>query len=177
MTPVAVAIVFRLMWHEEFGILNYFFETFGYDIAWTGSKIPAFSIIIVAEVWQNTSFVFLVLLGGMQMLPSEPYEAASIDGAGYWEKVWHLTIPLLAPAIMVAVLFRLVFTIRMFEKPFVLTEGGPINATETISLLIRNEAFTYYEIGRSSTMSIILTLITIVMAVVLIKILYRKEFS
>ena len=176
LTPLVVGLIFRLMFHSDFGILTYLVRLFGpKDFLWLTQPIPAFSAMLILEIWQNTSFVFLVLLGAMQMLPQEPYEAAKVDGAAYWQQVRHLTIPMLKPALLVALVFRTVFTIRLFEQVFVLTMGGPGKATETISMRIYLAGFQEFNMGIASSLSILLTGFTVVVAMVLVKILHTGD--
>lgn len=175
-TPLVVALVFRLMWHGEFGILQFFFDSIGLEgTYWLSQPLPAFVAILVTEIWQHTSFVFLLMLGALQMIPKKPLEAAEIDGANYWQRVWYITIPMMRPAIMVAVLFRLVFNLRLFEQVYVLTEGGPGTSTETISVLIYRSAFQQFKMGEAAAMSVYLTLLTVMLSVVLFRVVYRKE--
>jgi multiple sugar transport system permease protein len=177
-TPLVVGLIFRLMFHSDFGILTYLVRLLGpKDFLWLTKPVPAFSAMLILEIWQNTSFVFLVLLGAMQMLPQEPYEAARVDGAAYWQQVRHLTIPLLKPAILVALVFRMVFTIRLFEPVFVLTMGGPGKATETISMRIYLSGFAEFNMGIASSLSILLTGFTIVVAMVLVRVLHSGELQ
>jgi multiple sugar transport system permease protein len=116
-----------------------------------------------------------VMLGALQMLPQEPYEAATIDGASTFQKFRHITLPLLRPAILVAVLFRMVFTIRLFDEIWALTRGGPQSATETISILIYKAAFEQFRMGYAAALSVVLLLVTSALAVVLVRVLRMKE--
>lgn len=175
-TPVVIALIFRLMWHDEFGVLPWLLGMFGLDgVFWLAQPFPAFVAVIVTEVWQHTSFVFLVLLGALQMLPEEPYQAAKLDGANYWQRLWYITLPLLKPAIMVVLVFRLVFNIRQFELVYMLTDGGPHGSTELISILIQRAAFQNYEMGYASAMSVVLTLVAALASVGIVLLLYRKR--
>lgn len=174
-TPIVIALVFRMMWHDEFGVLTWLLAAVGIDgIFWLAQPIPAFTAVIVTEVWQHTSFVFLVLLGAMQMLPEEPYHAARLDGADYWQRLWYITLPLLKPAILVVLVFRLVFNIRQFELVYMLTDGGPHGSTELISILIQRAAFQNYEMGYASTMSVVLTLVAALAAISIVLLIYRR---
>jgi len=111
--------------------------------------------ILVTDIWHNTSFAFLILLGALQMLPREPFEAAVVDGATFWQRFRYVTLPLMKPAILVVLLFRTVFAIRLFDEVWVLTRGGPNGSTETISLLLFRSAFEFFEVGEAGALSII----------------------
>ena len=175
-TPLIVALVFRLMWHGEFGLINYVLSLAGLGpVLWLTQPATAVTAVVLTEVWHNTSFVFLVLLGALQMLPREPYEAARVDGATWLQRLRYVTLPMLRPAILVALLFRTVFAIRMFDEIWVLTRGGPQNATESISLLIYKSAFEMFDVGHAAGLSILLLLLTAALALVMIRTLYRRE--
>lgn len=174
-TPIVVGLVFRVIWHAEFGVANWLLSLVGLGpVYWLSNPVPAFAAVAVAEIWHNTAFVFLVLLGGLQMLPADPYEAAEIDGARAWQQFLHITLPLLRPAILVALLFRMVFVIRLFDEVWALTRGGPQGATETISVLIYRAAFEQFRMGHAAALSVLLLMLTTGLAIVLIQLLYRR---
>lgn len=175
-TPLVVALIFRLMFHGEFGVINHYLSYLGIGpITWLAGPGTAFFAILVTDVWHNTSFVFLVLLGALQMLPREPYEAAIVEGANFWQRLLYITLPLLKPAILVAVLFRIVFVIRMFDEVYVMTRGGPNGSTETISIMLFKSAFESFEVGQAGAISIILLILTAGLALVLINLLYGRR--
>ncbi|ANY84071.1 hypothetical protein BB934_38085 (plasmid) [Microvirga ossetica] len=175
-TPIVVGLIFKVLWHAEFGVVNYFLSLVGLGpVHWLSDPSTAFIALLITEVWHNTAFVFLVLLGALQMIPAEPYEAAIVDGASLVQRFRYVTLPLLRPAILVALLFRLVFTIRLFDEVWALTRGGPQSATETISILIYKAAFEQFRMGYAAALSILLLGLTAVLALVLIRVLYRSE--
>ena len=174
-TPLVIALIFRLMWHGEFGVINHYLGYLGIGpVVWLAGPWTAFLAILVTEVWHNTSFAFLVLLGALQMLPTEPFEAAKVDGANFRQRLWHVTLPLLKPAIALVLLFRLVFTIRLFDEVWVLTRGGPNGATETVSLLLYRAAFEVFDVARAGAISILLLLLTVGLAWLILRMLYGK---
>lgn len=171
-TPLVVGLVFRLMWHSQFGVINWAIGLLGVDpVPWLAQPHTAMIAIVVVEIWHNTSFVFLVLLGAMQMLPKSAFDAAEVEGATYWQRVRYITLPMLKPAILVAILFRMVFTIRIFDEIWSLTKGGPGSATESVSILIYKSAFEELNVGRAASLSITLLFITAALATVLIRVL------
>ncbi|HEV8168258.1 MAG TPA: sugar ABC transporter permease, partial [Pyrinomonadaceae bacterium] len=134
---VVVGVVWRLMLNPNFGAVNGTLKQFGIDtesLTWTASPKLAMLSVIAVDVWQWTPFVFLVLLAGLQAIPQEPYEAALIDGSSRWQTFRHVTLPLLKPSILIVLLLRTMDLLRVFDQIFILTEGGPGFATETISL-------------------------------------------
>lgn len=113
------------------GVANNLFNT---TILWTGSEWPARFAIIIADVWKTTPFMALLILAGLQMIPSDVYEAAKVDGASAWQRFVHITLPLVKPALVVAILFRVLDAMRMYDLPAILTGGA--NGTTTLSILV-----------------------------------------
>jgi multiple sugar transport system permease protein len=144
-------------------------------LTWTSSPRLAMFSIIAVDVWQWTPFMFLILLAGLQAIPQEPYEAALIDGSSSWQTFRHVTLPLLKPAILVALLLRTMDLLRVFDQVFILTEGGPGFATETLSLYIYRTAFRFSDFGYAAAMSFVLLLITNIISAFYIRILQAKE--
>ena len=174
-TPLVAALVFKLIWHSQFGIVNYAISQIGFSpVAWLAEPVPALVAVLSVEIWHNTSFVFLVLLGALQMLPRSPFEAAQVEGATWLQRARYIALPMLRPAILVALLFRVVFAIRVFDEIFVLTRGGPNGATETISILLYRSAFEYFDAAGAAALSVILLLLTGLLAWLLIRNLYGK---
>ena len=175
-TPLVVALVFKLIWHSQFGIVNYAISSFGMvPVAWLATPIPAFIAVLTVEIWHNTAFVFLVLLGALQMLPRSPFEAAQVEGASWLQRARYIALPMLRPAILVALLFRVVFAIRVFDEIFVLTRGGPNGATETISILLYRSAFEHFDAAGAAALSVILLGLTGLLAWLLIRNLYTPK--
>jgi multiple sugar transport system permease protein len=127
--------------------------------------------MIAAEVWKTTPFMALLLLAGLQLIPHELYEAASLDGASRWQGFWRVTLPLLKPTILVALLFRTIDAVRMFDLPRVLTNGGPGKSTETVVLYTYNTYFTSLNFGYGSTLAVMIFLIVVLVSFVYIKVL------
>ena len=175
---VVVGVVWRLMLNANFGAINGTLKEFGLNtesLTWTASPRLAFLSVIVVDVWQWTPFVFLVLLAGLQAIPQEPYEAALIDGSSRWQTFRHVTLPLLKPAILIALLLRTMDLLRVFDQIFILTEGGPGFATETISLYIYRTAFRFFDFGYAAAMSFVLLALTNVISTIYIRLLQTKE--
>jgi multiple sugar transport system permease protein len=171
---VVVGIVWRLMLNPDFGAINGTLKHFGVNtesLTWTASPRLALLSVIAVDVWQWTPFVFLVLLAGLQAIPQEPYEAALIDGSSRWQTFRHITLPLLKPAILIVLLLRTMDLVRVFDQIFILTEGGPAFATETISLYIYRTAFRFFDFGYAAAMSFVLLALTNIISVVYIKLL------
>src|SRR5215204_6008707 len=175
---VVVGVVWRLMLNPNFGAINGTLKQFGINtdnLTWTASPRLAMLAVIAVDVWQWTPFVFLVLLAGLQAIPQEPYEAALIDGSTRWQTFRHVTLPLLKPSILIVLLLRTMDLLRVFDQIFILTEGGPGFATETISLYLYRTAFRFFDFGYAGAMSFVLLALTNVISAIYIKFLQAKE--
>ncbi|PYM15773.1 MAG: sugar ABC transporter permease [Candidatus Rokuibacteriota bacterium] len=169
-TPTAIALVFVMMYHPTLGVANYLLTVVGLSgFRWTYSSQTALYAIAVVDVWQWTPLIMLIALAGLASLPREPYEAAHLDGASTWQAFWHITLPLLRPTIVVAILFRAIDALKTFDVIFVMTQGGPANATETINLLLFNQAFSYFNMGYASSMAVALFALVMGASLILIK--------
>jgi multiple sugar transport system permease protein len=131
------------------------------------SRVGSFVVIILTEVWKTTPFMALLLLAGLALVPDELLEAAKVDGASAWQRFWRITVPLMRPAILVAVLFRTLDAFRVFDSVFVMTRGA--NKTETVSILGYNELITRLNIGVGSAISILIFICVIIIAVLFVK--------
>jgi multiple sugar transport system permease protein len=176
--PVVVGVVWRLMLNPNFGAINGTLKSLGLDtdaLTWTASPKLALASVIAVDVWQWTPFIFLILLAGLQAIPHEPLEAALLDGSSPWQTFRHITLPLLKPAILIALLLRTMDLLRVFDQIFILTEGGPGFATETISLYIYRVAFRFGNFGYAAAMSFALLLLTNIISLLYIRLLQRQE--
>jgi multiple sugar transport system permease protein len=174
---VVVGVVWRLMLNPNFGAINGTLKHFGLNterLTWTASPKLAMLSVIAVDVWQWTPFVFLVLLAGLQAIPQEPYEAALIDGSSRWQTFWHVTLPLLKPSILIVLLLRTMDLLRVFDQIFILTEGGPGFATETISLYIYRTAFRFFDFGYAAAMSFVLLALTNVISAIYIRLIQAE---
>ena len=176
--PVVVGVVWRLMLNPDFGAVNGTLKSGGVNtesLTWTASPILALGSVIAVDIWQWTPFMFLVLLAGLQAIPQEPYEAAIVDGSSAWQTFCHVTLPLLKPAILIALLLRTMDLLRVFDQIFILTEGGPGFSTETVSLYIYRTAFRFSDFGYAAAMSFVLLLFTNVISAGYIRMLQKQE--
>ncbi len=176
--PVVVGVVWRLMFNPNFGAINGTLKSMGANtdsLTWTASPALALLSVIAVDVWQWTPFMFLILLAGLQAIPQEPYEAAMVDGANWRQTFFHVTLPLLKPAILIALLLRTMDLLRVFDQIFILTEGGPGFATETVSLYIYRAAFRFFDFGYAAAMSFVLLALTNAISYAYIRLLQRQE--
>jgi multiple sugar transport system permease protein len=169
-TPVAIGLVFVMMYHPTLGVANYLVSLTGLaPFKWTYSSGTALYALALVDIWQWTPLIMLIALAGLASLPREPYEAAHIDGATALQAFWHITLPLLRPAIVVAILFRAIDAIKTFDIIFIMTQGGPANSTETINILLFNQAFSYFNMGYASSMAVALFAVVMGASLILIK--------
>ncbi|KQW54938.1 MULTISPECIES: sugar ABC transporter permease [Ensifer] len=163
--PVAVAITWKIIYEPQFGVLNEIMFRLGLPLqAWAGDVNLAMFSIIVADVWQWTPFIFLLMLAGLASLPVEPYEAAALDGASSWRQFWDLTLPFLKPVIAIALLLRVMDALRLFDLVFILTGGGPADRTKVLSLYIYQVAYRFADPGYAAAISLFVLFVTIALS-------------
>jgi multiple sugar transport system permease protein len=170
-SPVAVGLAWRLILHPDLGVLNWVLGLVGIPkMAWLGDVNLAMPTIIAVDVWHETAVLILMFYAGLSSLPREPLEAAVVDGASGWQSLRHITIPLMVPIIVVAVLIRLVSAVKTYDLIYILTRGGPGTATETVSYLIwRTGLAGPLNIGQATAGSIILLLVIVGLTVALLR--------
>jgi multiple sugar transport system permease protein len=154
---VASARMWEWMYNAEFGVIN---SVLGAQINWLGDPLLALHAAITMDVWKSTPFVALLLLAGLQSIPPELYRAAAIDGARAWTTFRRITLPLLVPVILVAIVFRTIDALRVFDAVYVLTGGGPANGTETLSIYAYKALFQTLEFGYGSALAVAVLAIT-----------------
>lgn len=175
-TNVVIGLTWRLLLNYEFGLVNYYLTVLGLErVEWLSKPAMAMPAVILVDVWNTTSFVALMLLAGLQALPEEPFEAARIDGASGWQSFIYLTLPLLRQTILVALLWRVIDTFRIFDVIYLLTAGGPARATETVSIYVYRYGFQSFNLGYASAATYIMILIMLGIAAFLARLMGRIE--
>jgi multiple sugar transport system permease protein len=170
-TPVAIALIFVLMFHPTLGVMNYFLTVIGLPPwSWTYASSTVIPALVIVDTWQWTPLIMLIVLAGLAALPGEPYEAAMIDGASKAQMLWTITLPLLRPTIVTAALFRLIDSLKTFDIIFVMTQGGPGGASDTINIYLFNTAFAYFHMGMASSMVVIFFAIVLGVAILAVRI-------
>ncbi|MFD2114213.1 carbohydrate ABC transporter permease [Paenibacillus yanchengensis] len=177
MTPSITGQIWKLMFNSEYGVLNFLLHSsIGQKIVWLSPENALMSTMLV-DIWQNTPFVALILYAGLRSLPVDPYEAALTDGASTLQVFRHITLPLLKPMILLAVIFRLIDSLRLFDIPFSLTQGGPGSATEFMSLHVYRLGFAQTGwVGRASAAAILLMILITIVSTILLR-FFRKGAS
>lgn len=175
---VVVSLLFIWMFDSNYGIINTILQNLGListNIKWTSSGITASITVITATIWKSYPFFTLTLLAGLKGIPGDMYEAASIDGAGAWRKFKNITLPALSSVIVTSLLLNGLWIFRNFDLAYSITGGGPNRATETLPLLLYNQAFKYYNVGYASAIGIVSLIVCSVFVILSIPAL-KKQF-
>lgn len=168
-TPVAVALVWTMTFHPQLGVLNWLLAQVGLPPSmWVYSTSTVIPTLVMIEVWHWTPLVMLLILGGLASLPVDPYEAAKIDGANGWQAFRHITLPLLMPFIVVALIIRCIDALKAFDTIYVITQGGPGSASETINIFLYLQAFAFYNVGYASAVVVVFFIIILALAALLL---------
>jgi multiple sugar transport system permease protein len=176
--PIVVGLLWRYMFNTEWGIINYFLHNFlGFArIEWLGMEQNSLWATIIANTWMWTPFMVLLASAAFSSVPKYLYEAASVDRAGGWFKFTNITLPLSAPILVLALIFRLMDEMKQFDLIYTLTGGGPGDATQTVSFTLYKTAFQYFYTGEGSAWAFILLIIIIGLSSILIRLLnYLSE--
>ncbi|WP_235867212.1 carbohydrate ABC transporter permease [Roseibium marinum] len=176
MSPVAVALIWRMLLQPNLGIVNQTLAGLGLPMVdWLGNSGLALKTMIFIDIWQQTSFVILLLSAGLASLPREPYEAAEVDGASPMQQFWYITLPLLRPVAMIAVVIQLINEFRTYDLIYILTKGGPGISTELLSFFAYKRAFQGLALNEGSAAAFILLLIVLLITVVFFFLLERRK--
>ncbi len=177
-TPVAIALVWTMMFHPQLGVLNYLLTSVGLPPSeWVYSPNTVIPTLAMVETWQWTPLVMLIVLGGLASLPTDPYEAAVLDGASGWQVFRHVTLPLVWPFVMVAAVIRGVDALKAFDTIFVISNGGPGTASETLNILLYLQAFSFYDIGYASAVVVVFFALILVVTLLLLHFRQRERLA
>ena len=170
-TPVAIALVWMMMYNPTLGVMNYLVGLVGLGpYNWVSNAAIVIPALAVVDTWEWTPLITLITLAGLATLPVEPYESAQIDGASTAQMFWHITLPLLRPTIVVAVLFRAIDCLKTFDIIYVMTQGGPGFASETLNVYTFQVGLFYFHIGYASSLLVILFALVLGVSLLLIKV-------
>ena len=171
---VAASIVFLILLNQDFGLVNYLLGLVGIDpLPWLNNGFWAKVSIILITTWRWTGYNMVIYLAGLQGIPEELYEAAAVDGAGTWRKFISITIPQLRPVILFTVVLSTIGTLQLFDEPYVLTEGGPNNATLTIVMYLYQNGFQFFDFGYASAVAYVL--VVLIAALSYLQIRFTRE--
>jgi multiple sugar transport system permease protein len=175
-TLVAVAVVWRYLYHPRFGLFNLALGWVGVPpIDWLGNPRWAMPAIILLAVWKNFGYNMIVFLAGLQNVPVTLYEAARIDGAGWWRQLRHITLPMLAPTFLFVGVITMIGYFQLFTEPYVLTrgEGGPVNSTLSVVLLMYKQGFRFWNMGYAAALAFVL--FVVILGVTALQLLFRRR--
>lgn len=162
--PIIAGLIWKILFTPPVSILNWLSVSLGLgELAWLGHPQLALVAIAIATIWEFFPFCFLLLYAGLLSLPEEPFEAAQVDGASYWQAFKSITLPLLMPTLNIVLLFRLIDSIRSFPVIYVMTQGGPGFATEPTNYYAYNQAFGFSYIGYSSSLIMVMLIFTMLL--------------
>ncbi len=173
-TPVAVAMVWLLMFEPTAGVINFVLKQLNLPVSmWIADSKTVIPALALVDIWQWTPLVTLITLAGLTALPSEPFEAARVDGANIFQTIWYITLPMMMPTISVATLLRLIDCLKTFDIIYTMTGGGPGVSSETLNIYTYQQGFYYYNFGYAS--AILIQFFIIVLAVSLFVAYTRKR--
>jgi multiple sugar transport system permease protein len=167
LSGAATGIVLAYMLHTEFGVVNYYLGFLGIEpIPWLNSADTALYTIVIAYLWQFVGFTLIAMLGGMSNISPEVLDAAEVDGARGWRWLWHIVLPMLSPTILFAAVVGVIGGLQIFDQPYVMTRGGPGDATRTVVMTLYEAAFKNQEIGYASSIAVILFVVIMIVTAV-----------
>jgi multiple sugar transport system permease protein len=171
-TPIAVGLMFRFLLNQQLGLIPPLLDAVGIQIDFFGPRLALLSLAFI-DVWQWTPLIFLMMLAGLESLPKQPFEAAKVDGASAWFTFRRVTLPMLRPAIVVAVIIRTLDALRVFEYVYAITRGGPGESTETIQFLIYRVGFQFFRLGEAAAMAYVLVAVVLLLVAFLARLTRR----
>lgn len=175
-TLVAVAVVWRYLYHPRFGVINYLLAQIGIQgVDWLGDPHWAMPALILLAIWKNFGYQMMIFLAGLQAIPDYLYEAARIDGAGWWRQFFHVTVPQLAPTTFFVTIMTIIGYFQFFAEPYVMTQGGPLNATLSIVLYLYQQGFRWWRMGYASAIAFVLFIIVFFFAMIQLSLRKRGE--
>jgi multiple sugar transport system permease protein len=178
--PLSFAgLIFAWFFHTEYGVVNDVMRRLGLASAeepamWLLRPGWAMAAICLTIIWKTSSFMALILLAGLQMIPRSLYEAAEVDGASKWQQFWQITIPMLMPSIVVALIFRTITALQTFDIPYTMTRGGPGNTTETLAMLIHKTTIEYLDVGYGSTLAVCMFVLSLAVTALYLRRIARQ---
>lgn len=165
--PVLVGVLWRMLYFPDYGVINYIFHDVLHilpEVVWLGNGTTAFISLMITDIWYTTPLIILILLAGLKSLPDQPYESARLDGASGRQSFMYITLPMMKPFIMVALLLRVMDAVKIFDLPWTMTSGGPGTSTQTLNMLLYVTGFKSGNLNGASALSVIITLIMLLVS-------------
>lgn len=173
-TPVAVSMVWKMIYDPALGILAHILSLFGVEpIAWLGNPDTALAALMVVDIWEFTPQIMLICLGGLSGIPTDSLEAAAVDGANRWQILTKVTLPLMSSTILVAMMLRLIDLLKTYDQIYSTTQGGPGTSTQTINILAYRQAFENFKFGEASA-TIVMFFLVLVLVTIAFNVLRKK---
>ncbi|MGJ0390318.1 carbohydrate ABC transporter permease [Microbacterium sp. CGR1] len=177
LSAASVSLIMAYLFNQEFGLVNQTLNLIGIaDVGWLTTGFGAKVVVLLVYVWQNFGFTFLLFIGGLAAIPSEVYEASSLDGAAGWTQFRMITLPLVSPTLLVASVMAIINALQIFDQPWVLTRGGPGDETRTAVMVIYESAFRELDFGGASAIGIVLTLLIMLVTAIQFRLSRRFVF-
>ncbi|WP_337795746.1 sugar ABC transporter permease [Agrobacterium larrymoorei] len=175
--PLSFAgLIFAWFFHSEYGVVNDVLNRFGFEgIIWFNSPGWAFAAICLTIIWKTSSFMALIILAGLQTIPRSLYEAADVDGAGRLRQFFEITLPLLKPAIVVALIFRTITALQTFDIPYMMTGGGPGTSTATLAMYIHQNTVSFLDLGYGSALAVVMFALSMIVTFIYLRAIRTKE--
>lgn len=174
-TLVAVAVIWRYLFHTHYGLVNWGLGHIGIaPIDWLGDPHWAMPTIILFAVWKNFGYNMVIFLAGLQTIPQDLYEAARIDGASKWKQFLHITLPMLGPVLLVVGVITVSGYFQLFAEPYVMTRGDPLQSTVSVLYFMFEEGFKWWKLGRASAVAFLLFLIILAVTTLMLRIGHRR---
>lgn len=175
-TPVAIGIVWNLFYDPTIGLANFVLTRLGLPrMAWVGSARTVLPSLALVDIWQWTPMIALILLAGLASLSTEPYESARVDGASEWQIFWHVTLPMVMPTLLTAVILRSIDALKTFDIIYAMTGGGPGYSSETLNIMAFKYSFEYFRMGQASVILVFLFILVLLMSLVIMRL--RKSLE
>jgi len=169
---VAYSLVFKLLFHTDYGLINYLLKLIGLNaIEWLNGPVSSKAAIIIAMTWRWTGYNMVIMIAGLQNIPNELYEASAIDGANGFQRFFKITVPLMKPIILFCTITSTIGTLQLFDESYILTGGGPDNATITVAHYLYNTGFRYLNFGYAAAISYVLVLIIAILSALQFKLI------
>ncbi|WP_350353211.1 sugar ABC transporter permease [Microbacterium sp. A8/3-1] len=177
LSAASVSLIMAYLFNQEFGLVNQTLNLIGIaDVGWLTTGFGAKVVVLLVYVWQNFGFTFLLFIGGLAAIPSEVYEASSLDGAAGWTQFRMITLPLVSPTLLVASVMAIINALQIFDQSWVLTRGGPGDETRTAVMVIYESAFRQLDFGGASAIGIVLTLLIMLVTAIQFRLSRRFVF-
>ncbi len=177
-TLVAVALIWRYLLHTRYGLINYLLTSVGLPaIDWMGDPHWSMPAIVMLAVWKNFGYNMIILLAALQSIPEELYEAARLDGAGTWTRLRHITLPLLAPTLLLVGILTVSGYFQLFAEPYVMTQGGPLQSTVSVLYFMFEQGFKWWRLGFASAVALLLFVIILALTLLQMRFVRRESGS